>query len=120
MNPEAQKFSDGRHEFILLPLNGSVIKVTHRDQAGWIGIALNGDVRLPYSHTTLPSNVKDDGIDTVTASSATPDEALRFICAQLVTAQSKGDSRNVNSEEKRPVARHVLRRFLEGLPLYSS
>ena len=119
MNPGTRKFSGGRHEFIPPPHNGSVIKVTHRDQAGWIGIAPNGDVRPSYSHTTLPSNVRDDGIDTATASSATADEAFRFICAQLVTAQSKDDSRSVNPEERRPVGRHVLRRFLEGLPPYS-
>ena len=37
------------------PVNDAVVKVTHRNQVGWIGISLDWDVQRPYTVYHQPS-----------------------------------------------------------------
>ena len=51
-------YNNGEAEFILEPVNDSVVKVTHRGQVGWIGISLDWDPQRPYTTTTFSHRLK--------------------------------------------------------------
>ena len=103
-------------DFSLEPVNDSVIKVTHRDQTGWIGINTEWDAQRPYTWATSSSRVTDDGIRSIPINIDTPDSALRFLCRALLSEQSKKDSQKINPEERKAAARRVLQEFLQVLP----
>ena len=109
-------YNNGDAEFILEPVNEWVVKVTHRNQVGWIGASLDWDPQDPYTHTTFSDRLKDDGIERVGSEFATPGEALRSLCWWLLRQQRKEDSRSVNLKEKKDAASTVLREFLDELP----
>ena len=109
-------YNNGEAEFILEPVNDSVVKVTHRNQVGWLGISLDWDPQEPYTFTTSSSRLKDDGIERVGLQFVTPDDALKSLCRWLLRKQRREDSRSVNSEERKDAARRVLREFLNDLP----
>ncbi len=116
MQMSRRHYNNGEAEFILEAVNDSVVKVTHRDQVGWIGISRDWDAQRPYTHTTLASSIRDDGIEGFVFHHATPDDALRFLCKLLLDSQSKRDSQRVNPEERKTAARKVLREFLDEQP----
>ena len=109
-------YNSGEAEFILEPVNDSVVKVTHRSQVGWIGISLDWDPQQPYTYTTFSHRLKEDGIERIGSEYATPDDALKSLCWWLLRQQRREDSRSVNFEERKNAARRVLREFLEELP----
>lgn len=114
MSPK--RYNNGDAEFILELVNNFVVRVSHRNQVGWIGISVDWDPREPYTHTTFSNQLKDDGIDRAGLEFATPDEALRSLCRRMLRQQRKEDSRSVKDEERRDAARRVLREFLSELP----
>ena len=109
-------YNNGEAEFILEPVNDSVVKVTHRGQVGWIGISLDWDPQRPYTSTTFSHRLKEDGIERIGSEYATPDDALKSLCRWLLRQQRREDSRRVNLEERKKAARRVLREFLDELP----
>ena len=109
-------YNNGDAEFILEPVNEWVVKVTHRNQVGWIGVSVDWDPQEPYTYTTFSSRVKDEGIDPIGLQFATPEAALNFLCWWQLRQQRKEDSRSVNFEERKDAARRVLREFLDELP----
>ena len=109
-------YNNGEAEFILEPVNDFVVRVTHHNQVGWIGISVDWDPQEPYTYTTFSSRLKDDGIDPIGLQFATPDAALKYLCQRLLRQQRKEDSRSVNFEERKDAARKVLREFLNELP----
>ena len=109
-------YNNGDAEFILEPVNNFVVKVIHRNQVGWIGISVDWNPQDPYTYTTTSNSLKDDGIDRVGLQFVTPDDALKSLCRRLLRQQRKEDSRSVNFEERKDVARRVLREFLNELP----
>ena len=42
-------YNNGNAEFILEPVNEWVVKVTHRNQVGWIGVSVDWDPQEPYT-----------------------------------------------------------------------
>lgn len=122
-----RRYNYGRAEFILEPLSDALVRVTHRAQTGYIGITRDWDAAKPYSWTFLDSahepgavdmewTAKPDGIDGNFISHSTPEGALKVVCGILLAMQRKEDSKRINPEERKQVARQVLREFLEGLP----
>ena len=109
-------YNNGDAEFILEPVNEWVVKVTHRNQVGWIGVSVDWDPQEPYTYTTSSSRLKDEGIDPIGLQFATPEAALNFLCWSQLRQQRKEDSRSVNFEERRDAAKRVLREFLDELP----
>ena len=109
-------YNNGRAEFILEPLNEAVVKVTHRDRVGWIGISLDWDAERPYTSTITSGQLRDDGISGIGLHHDTPDAALRFLCGILLDQQRKVDSQRINPEERKAAAKRVLREFLTELP----
>ena len=109
-------YNDGQGEFILELVNDFVVRVSHRNQVGWIGVSVDWDPQEPYTHTTFSSQLKDGGIDRAGLEFATPDEALRSLCWWLLRQQRKEDARSVKDEESREAARRALREFLNELP----
>ncbi len=108
--------NNGEAEFILEPVNDAVVKVTHQNQVGWIGISLDWDAQRPYTSTTTPSQLRSDGIDGTGFLYSTPEGALRFLCTRPLDQQRKEDSQRVNPEERKSAARRVLREFLNEQP----
>ena len=113
---EKRHYNNGEAEFMLDPVNDAVVKVTHRNQVGWIGISLDWDVQRPYTFTTSSAEISDDGLDGVVFRYSTPDEALKFLCTMLLDYQGREDSRRVNPEERKASAKRVLREFLNEQP----
>ena len=103
-------------DFTLEPVNDSVTKVTHRDQVGWIGISADWEAQQPYTWTTVPKWVGDDGIHNPVFNADTPDGALMSLCRVLLIGQSKEDSKNINPQERKAAAQRVLEEFLHNLP----
>lgn len=125
--PKVWSHNNGQAEFILQPMSDSLVRVTHRDQVGYIGISQNWDVAAPYSwtfrdRTARPGDVdmesfaKPDGIHRNPFGEPTPEAALKVLCNILLDMQRKEDSKRVNPEERKQSARKVLREFLDELP----
>ena len=113
---EKRHYNNGEAEFMLDPVNDAVVKVTHRNQVGWIGISLGWEVQRPYTFTTSPDQISDDGLDGLVFRYSTPDEALKSLCTMLLTKQRREDSQRVNPEERKAAAKRVLREFLNEQP----
>ena len=113
---EKRHYNNGEAEFMLDPVNDAVVRVTHRNQVGWIGISLDWDVQRPYTFTTSPAQISDDGLDGVVFRYSTPDEALKSLCTMLLDDQGREDSQRVNPEERKAAAKRVLREFLNEQP----
>ena len=63
MQMKRRHYNNGETEFIPEPVNDAVVKVIHRDRAGWFGISRDWDPERPYTQTTGASYIKDDGND---------------------------------------------------------
>ena len=116
---DKRHYNNGKAEFMLAPVNDAVVKVTHRNQVGWIGISLDWDVQRPYTFTTSPTQISDDGVDGFEGfvlRYSTPDEALKSLCTMLLDDQGREDSQRVNPEERKAAAKRVLREFLNEQP----
>ena len=110
-------YNNGKADFLLEPISDSVVKVTYRDQTGYFGLKRDWEAARPYTWTTYDSDVHDDGIGGMAVYSlTTAEEALDYLCSALLSAQGKEDSKRINPEQRKSVARQVLREFLEELP----
>ena len=125
--PKVWSHNNGQAEFILQPVSESLVRVTHRDQVGYIEIDQNWDVAAPYSwtfrdRTARPGDVgmqrfaKPDGIHRNPFGEPTPEAALKVLCNILLDMQRKEDSKRINPEERKQSARKVLGEFLDELP----
>ena len=76
----------GEAEFMQEPVNDAVVKVTHQNQVGWTGISLDWDGKRPYTSTTIPSQMRSDGIDGTGFLYSTPN-APRAGCGRTVVVQ---------------------------------
>ena len=103
-------------EFILEPLSDSLVKVTHRDQTGYLGMNTEWDARKPFAWTKWRDQTSDDGVNDGFWGYPTPDRALESLCDILLSDQSKEDSKRINPEGRKNAARRVLNEFLEELP----
>ena len=115
--PETQRRWHYNHqgaEFIPEPLSDSVVRVTHREQTGYFGVAKDWDAARPYTWTTFTSGA--DEVDGVIVSYSTPEAALDPLCGLLLNRQLKEDSRRINPEQRKRAAQKVLGEFLEELP----
>ena len=56
--PRTRIYSDGTNDFILEPVNESVVKVTHRDQTGYIGINVEWNGTQPVPIPGAPSPIR--------------------------------------------------------------
>ena len=109
-------YNNGDGEFILEPISDSLVKVTHRDQAGYFGINREWDVNNPYALTTSESLTSISGISGAIWGHPTPERALKSLCGLMLTDQRKKDSERINPEGRKKAARQVLKEFLEELP----
>ena len=96
------------------PLSDSVVRVTHREQTGYFGVAKDGEAARPYTWTTLTPDA--DEVDGGVVSYSTPESALDPLCDLLLNKQHNEDSRRINPEQRKRAARKVLGEFLEELP----
>ena len=90
---EKRHYNNGEAEFMLDPVNDTVVKVTHRNQVGWIGISLDWDVQRPYTFTTSPAEISDDGVggfESFVLRYSTPDEALKVPVHYVADPTGKG------------------------------
>ena len=67
-------------EFILEPLSDSLVKVTHRDQTGYLGMNTEWDARNPFAWTKWRDQTSDDGVnDGFWSYRQSPGIAVRYI-----------------------------------------
>ena len=50
-------YNHGDYGFVLESLSDSLVRVTHRDQTGYLGIIMNWDAGKPYAALTALCNV---------------------------------------------------------------
>ena len=107
----------GDAEFLLAPVSESGVRVTHRDQVGYFGIARKWeDPTRPYTSTRREDDVCDDGIGGVAVGYHTPGEALESLCAEMLADQRDEDARQARAEQWHGPATSVLRDLLEAMP----
>ena len=106
--------------FILESISDSVVRVTHRDQTGYIGISQDRDSSRPYRSTMAESPVHTDGVGGPGYPFATPDEALRSLCDLMLAAQRQEGTSRTSPEDRNWAARQVLAEFLDELPVPGS
>ena len=108
-------------EFILEPISDSVVRVTYREQTGHYGLPVDWDPNDPYTQTRVEGLVRDDsigyGISGFTYSSL--EAALNELCKSMPDDQRTADARRINPEERKAVARRVMRELLEEIPALS-
>ena len=90
---ERRHYNHEGAEFILEPLSDSVVRVTHREQTGYFGVAKDWEAARPYTWTTLTSDA--DEVDGVSVSYSTPEAALDPLCGLLLSKQNKEDSKRI-------------------------
>ena len=104
-------------DFLLEPISDSVVRVTHVDQVGYVGMSVDWNPHKPYAWATGESQVEPDGIMTLGAfEHRTVEEALERLCGILLDDQRKRDAQRVNPEERKAAGRRVMREFLAELP----
>ena len=113
--PKVWSHNNGQAEFILQRVSEWLVRVTHRDQVGYIGIIKDWDAGKPYAATHIEDTVSEDGIDAL-LSFPTPEAALNSLCNVLLHFQGLEDSKRINPEERKQSARKVLGEFLDELP----
>ena len=110
-------YHNGHSEFLLEPLSDSLVKVTHREQTGYLGIKKDWEAARPFTWITWESAAHDDGISSESSISyPTPEDALYDLCRVLLMEQGKEDSKRIYPEQRKRAAQQVLREFLEELP----
>lgn len=116
-NEKRQHVNEDGEVFILESISDSVVRVTHREQTGYIGNSQDRDSSRPYRSTMAESLVHTDGIGGQGFPFATPDEALRSLCDLMLADQRQEGASRTSPEERNWVARQVLAEFLNELPV---
>ena len=107
----------GDEKFMLKAVSESVVRVSHRDQTGYIGIGREWkDPERPYASTRREDDVCDDGIGGIAVGYRTPAAALDTLCGEMLADQRMEDVRQARAEQWQGSANRVLREFLEELP----
>ena len=107
---------DGNAWFTLENESQFAIRVTHREQTGWVGMTINWDPMEPFAWTRFERDVRPDGLNT-TWGEGTPDQAFRTLCYSMVRDQRVKDAKKGNQEEKKRAARTLLREFMQEFPM---
>ena len=103
--------------FLLKPVSESVARVTHRDQAGYIGISREWeDSSRPYTSTRREEEVRDDGVAVDRVCHPKPSEAFGLLCDEMLADQRLEDARSARAERSLEPAAATLRKFLEEMP----
>ena len=105
----------GRAQVTLRRLSESLIKVTYRDQVGYLGLVKDFDAGKPYGWSATGSGVSEDGV-AYGMHYSTPESALSDLCRIMLSDQRKEDSKRINPEERKEAARVVLGEFFDELP----
>ena len=104
-----------RMQVTLQRLSESLIKVTYRDQVGYLGLVKDFDAGRPYGWSVSESGVSEDGL-AYAMHYSTPESALSDLCRIMLSDQRKEDSKRINPEERQQAARVVLKEFFDELP----
>ena len=105
----------GRAQVTLRRLSESLIKVTYRDQVGYLGLVKDFDAGKPYGWSATGSGVSEDGV-AYGMHYSTPESALSDLCRDYAQRSKERDSKRINPEERKEAARVVLGEFFDELP----
>ena len=104
-------------DFLLESISDCVVRVTHVDQVGYVGMSVDWNPDKPYVWATGESQVETEGISALaTFEYRTIEEALEPLCGLMLRAQRKRDAQRINPEERKAAGRRVMREFLAELP----
>ena len=105
-------------QFILEPLYESVVRVTYREQTGYVGLNSDWEADRPYTWINWEGDFDEGGISAgLSYSYPVPELALEDLCRVLLREQRKQDSQRINPEERKQAGRQVFKEFLEELPV---
>ena len=113
---ERRVHQDGNARFTLENESQFVIRVTHREQTGWVGMNIDWDPMKPFAWTRSERDVTPDGL-TAMWGEGTPDQAFKTLCHSMVRDQRVEDAKKGDQEEKKRAARTVLREFMQEFPM---
>ena len=104
-------------DFLLESISDCVVRVTHVDQVGYVGMSVDWNPDKPYVWATEQFQVEAEGIAAFGAFEyRTIEEALEPLCRLMLRAQRKRDAQRINPEERKAAGRQVMREFLAELP----
>ena len=104
-------------DFLLESISACVVRVTHVDQVGYVGMSVDWNPDRPYVWATGESQVEAEGITTGGVFEyRTIEEALEPLCRLMLGAQRKRDAQRINPEERKAAGRRVMCEFLAELP----
>ena len=99
-------------EFILEPLYESVVRVTYREQTGYVGLNRDWEADRPYTWINWEGDIDEGGISaSISFSYPVPELALEALCRALLREQRKQDSQRINPEERKKAGRQIFRNF---------
>lgn len=101
----------------LEPVSESVVRVTYREQTGYIGLKRDWEADRPYTWISWEGDIHEDGISAgFSYTYPVLELALEDLCRRLLREQRKQDSQRVNPEERKKASRQIIGEFLEELP----
>ena len=102
-------------EFFLETISPSIVKVTHKEQVGWIGLSKDSDDNKAFAYQLWPLQAGEEGVGTSLTDAQTPRQALLNLAFRLTRRQERDDYLRINPKARKGLAEWELKEFMEGL-----
>ena len=102
-------------EFLLETVSPSIVKVTYKEQVGWIGLSNNSDDNKAFAYQTWPLRAGEEAVGTSLTDAQTPRQALLDLAFRLTRRQERDEHLRINPKARKGLAEWELKEFMEGL-----
>ena len=102
-------------DYFLEALSSSIVKVTYREQVGWIGLSTSSDDNKTFAHQTWPLQEGEKTLGTSMTDAQTPRLALLALAFRLTLRQKRAEHLRINPQAREGVAQWELKEFMENL-----
>ena len=102
-------------EFFLETVSPSMVKVTHKEQVGWIGLSKDSDDNKAFAYQLWPLQTGEEGVGTSLTDAQTPRQALLNLAFRITRRQERDDYLRINPKARKGLAEWELKEFMEGL-----
>ena len=110
----AKEYKHQGETFLLNDSKGCYVKVTYKDQVGYLGVNLQGSAESPYCWWDDGDRpVTPDGLRFGNSNSVDEEGNLRALCGSLLRRHKQAEARKVFNPKE---VCHSLHEFVKGLP----
>ena len=102
-------------EFFLEMVSPSIVKVTYKEQVGWIGLSNNSDGNNAFAHQTRPLKTGEEAVGSSMSDAPTSRLALVELAIRLTRRQERAEYLRINPKARKGLAEWELKEFMEGL-----